>query len=45
MIKFSKISVGEEAKKLAEKYSMDPQLAQLIIDESDMTSAAFRGSS
>jgi coenzyme F420-0:L-glutamate ligase len=43
MIKLSRISVGEEARKLAEKYSMDPPLAQLVIDESDMIFGGIPG--
>ena len=35
MMELSKIPPTEEAKALAEKYSMEPSLAQLVIDESD----------
>jgi len=43
MIELSKISVGEKAKSISEKYDLDPALAQLILDESEFVFGGIPG--
>ena len=43
MVKLSEVTVGKQAKSLAAKYDLEPELAQLVLQESDAVLGGIRG--